>query len=58
MKPGTKPKPISLKLIDGNRGKRPLNAKEARPVNSLIDEWLGAAMEPGVEWTVTQDRDR
>ncbi|HEY9092845.1 phage terminase small subunit P27 family [Parasphingorhabdus sp.] len=37
MKPGTKPKPTSLKLIEGNRGKRPLNAKEARPVPALPD---------------------
>ena len=29
MKPGTKPKPTHLKLIEGNRGKRPLNRKEA-----------------------------
>lgn len=30
MKPGTKPKPSHLKLIEGNRGKRPLSRKEAK----------------------------
>ncbi len=35
MKPGTKPKPTHLKLIEGNRGKRPLNSKEARTIPSL-----------------------
>jgi P27 family predicted phage terminase small subunit len=28
---GRKPKPTSLKVIDGNPGKRPLNAREPRP---------------------------
>ena len=35
MKPGTKPKPTQLKLIEGNRGKRPLNRKEARTIPAL-----------------------
>ena len=35
MKPGTKPKPTHLKLIEGNRGKRPLNRKEAKTIPSL-----------------------
>ena len=35
MKPGTKPKPTQLKLIEGNRGKRPLNRKEAKTIPSL-----------------------
>lgn len=35
MKPGTKPKPTSLKLIEGNRGKRPLNRKEPRIASAL-----------------------
>lgn len=34
MKPGTKPKPTRLKLIEGNRGKRPLNSKEPRTVTA------------------------
>lgn len=29
--PSNKPKPTSLKLIDGNRGKRPLNKGEPKP---------------------------
>ena len=37
MKPGTKPKPTHLKLIEGNRGKRPLNRKEARIAPALPD---------------------
>lgn len=35
MKPGTKPKPTHLKLIEGNRGKRPLNGKEAKIAPAL-----------------------
>ena len=35
MKPGTKPKPTQLKLVEGNRGKRPLNTKEPRTVTAL-----------------------
>lgn len=35
MKPGTKPKPTQLKLVEGNRGKRPLNRKEPRTVTAL-----------------------
>jgi P27 family predicted phage terminase small subunit len=35
MKPGTKPKPTHLKLIEGNRGKRPLNRKEAKIAPAL-----------------------
>ena len=31
MKPGTKPKPSSLKILAGNRGKRPLNKDEPEP---------------------------
>ena len=31
MKPGRKSKPSALKLIDGNPGKRPLNAHEPKP---------------------------
>ncbi len=37
MKPGTKPKPTHLKLIEGNRGKRPFNRKEARIAPALPD---------------------
>ena len=37
MKPGTKPKPTHLKLIEGNRGKRPLNRKEAKTIPALPD---------------------
>lgn len=35
MKPGTKPKPTSLKLIEGNRGKRALNRKEPKIAPAL-----------------------
>ncbi len=35
MKPGTKPKPTQLKLVEGNRGKRPLNTREPRIVTAL-----------------------
>lgn len=31
MKPGTKPKPSSMKILEGNRGKRPLNKDEPEP---------------------------
>jgi len=37
VKPGTKPKPTHLKLIEGNRGKRPLNLKEAKTIPALPD---------------------
>jgi P27 family predicted phage terminase small subunit len=32
---GRKPKPTQLKLVDGNPGKRPLNQREPKPVNSI-----------------------
>jgi P27 family predicted phage terminase small subunit len=35
VKPGTKPKPTHLKLIEGNRGKRPLNRKEPKTIPAL-----------------------
>jgi phage terminase small subunit len=37
VKPGTKPKPTHLKLIEGNRGKRPINRKEAKTIPALPD---------------------
>lgn len=34
---GRKPKPSSLRLVEGNRGKRPLNKNEAKPEIKRID---------------------
>ena len=41
-KPGTKPKPTKLKILEGNPGKRPLNEKEPQPDSSMpkIPWWL------------------
>ena len=35
MKPGRKPKPTKLKLVDGNPGKRKINKREPRPESSI-----------------------
>lgn len=39
---GRKPKPTHLRLVQGNRGKRPINAREPRPHGNLTEppEWL------------------
>lgn len=39
---GRKPKPTALKILEGNPGKRPLNAKEPKPPKSKIKcpNWL------------------
>jgi P27 family predicted phage terminase small subunit len=34
---GRKPKPTALKLLDGNRGRRPLNALEPKPEPGIPD---------------------
>ena len=47
---GNKPKPTVLKLITGNPGRRPLNAREAKPEVQVPEppQWLaGDAL---VEW--------
>ena len=42
--PGPKPKPTALKVIEGNRGKRPLNRREPKPKGELAGppSWLDA----------------
>ena len=42
MQPGTKPKPVELKLIEGNPGRRPLNINEFQPdkIAPECPEWL------------------
>jgi phage terminase small subunit len=42
MKPGPKPKPTELKIIEGNPGKRPLNKNEPRPprLSPQCPNWL------------------
>ena len=37
MKPGRKPKPTALKLVDGNPGKRPINKREPTPASAIPD---------------------
>ena len=41
-KPGPKPKPTHLKIIEGNPGNRPLNHKEPRPRKAIpkCPEWM------------------
>jgi len=34
---GRKPKPTHLRLVEGNRGRRPLNAREPMPQGDLVD---------------------
>ncbi len=42
MKPGTKPKPTALKLLEGNPGKRPLPMNEPKPAPTApkCPSWL------------------
>jgi len=41
-KPGTKPKPTALKVLEGNPGKRPLNENEPKPEPKapVCPKWL------------------
>jgi hypothetical protein len=55
MKPGTKPKPTHLKLIEGNRGKRPLNRKEAKGIVRLTSHGrIDPALAHFTPWQRTQ----
>lgn len=55
MKPGTKPKPTDLKILEGNPGHRPLNKKEPKPRKPLkaAPEWFDS-MHKQV-WVATLD---
>jgi P27 family predicted phage terminase small subunit len=41
---GRKPRPTHLRVVEGNRGRRPLNQREPRPVGDLLEapDWFGA----------------
>lgn len=47
---GRKPKPTAVKLAEGNRGKRRLNADEPRPAGSLPDCPAHLSVEAKAEW--------
>lgn len=49
-RPGTKPKPTKLKILEGNPGKRPLNEHEPKPkpITPTCPRWLSPAAKK--EW--------
>lgn len=54
---GRKPKPSYLRVLNGNAGKRPINADEPKPVGNLEDypppEWLSDAQKE--RWRYAMD---
>ena len=51
---GRKPKPTFLKLLDGNAGRRPLNADEPAPQGDLSDapDWLSDSQKIGWQYAI------
>lgn len=49
-RPGTKPKPTKLKILEGNPGKRPINIHEPKPkpITPACPRWLSPAAKK--EW--------
>ena len=51
---GRKPKPTTLKLIQGNPGKRELNKREPQPVGNLTDapDWMTESQKEGWDYAI------
>ena len=51
---GRKPKPTFLKLLDGNAGRRPLNADEPQPQGDLsgAPDWMSDAQKAGWRYAI------
>jgi len=52
---GRRPKPTALKELEGNPGKRPLNAHEPKPDGELYaaPEWMSDSQREGWAWAIT-----